>query len=190
MPAKVQRADNVDMQEQEQHDAPQVSDDQAQKDEQERQREQQQAAKLLECEKLFTQPDSIMEPGILDVLRRYLDLGGSAQNGADFLVDKYIGTFPCKELSCSLFPLYEHIAKPICLHAGYGQMASLVCSWISKADQANGESSSSNQADEVTHMQVQLLHQVLFKLTNVCTCREVLNLCPKRPSVSAESCFA
>lgn len=114
------------MEEQEQQDAPQVSDDQAQKDEQERQREQQQAAKLLECEKLFTQPDSIMEPGILDVLRRYLDLGGSAQNGADFLVDKYIG---------------------------YGQMASLVCSWIAKADQANGESSSSNQADEVTHMQ-------------------------------------
>ena len=186
----VQRADNVDMQEQEQQDAPQVSDDQAQKDEQERQREQQQAAKLLECEKLFTQPDSIMEPGILDVLRRYLDLGGSAQNGADFLVDKYIGTFPCKELSCSLFPLYEHIAKPICLHVGYSQMASLVCSWIAKADQANGESSSSNQADEVTHMQVQLLHQVLFKLTNVCTCHEVLDLCPKRPSVSAESCFA
>ncbi len=163
MPAMVQRADNVDMQEQKQHDAPQVSDDQAQKDEQERQREQQQAAKLLECEKLFTQPDSIMEPGILDVLRRYLDLGGSAQNGADFLVDKYIGTcFPCKKLSCSLFPLYEHTVKPICLHAGYGQMASLVCSWIAKADQANGETSSSNQADEVTHMQV-----LFFKLSPV-----------------------
>lgn len=163
MPAMVQRADNVDMQEQEQeqesHDAPKVSDGQAQKDEQERQREQQQAAKLLECEKLFTQPDSIMEPGILDVLRRYLDLGGSAQNGADFLVDKYIGTrFPCKDLSYSVFLLYEPTARPICLHAGYGQMASLVCSWIAKADQANEESSASNQADEVTHMQVQIFN--------------------------------
>lgn len=79
------------VQEQEQANAMQVSDDQAQKDEQERQREQEQAAKLLECEKLFTQPDSIMEPGILDVLSRYLHLGGSAQNGVDFLIDKYVG---------------------------------------------------------------------------------------------------
>ncbi len=48
-------------------------------------------------------------------------------------------------------------------------MASLVCSWIAKADQASEETSSSNQADEVTHMQVQLFQQVLFKLTNICT---------------------
>lgn len=34
-----------------------------------------------------------MEPGILDVLRRYLELGGSAQNGVDFLIDKYVGTY-------------------------------------------------------------------------------------------------
>lgn len=68
-----------------------ASQEPAQQDEQEREREQQQAAKLLECEKLFTQPDSIMEPGILEVLRRYLELGGSAQNGVDFLIDKYVG---------------------------------------------------------------------------------------------------
>ena len=68
-----------------------ASQEPAQQDEQEREREQQQAAKLLECEKLFTQPDSIMEPGILEVLRRYLELGGSAQDGADFLIDKYVG---------------------------------------------------------------------------------------------------
>lgn len=72
----------------EEHETSQQS---AQQDEFEREREQQQAAKLLECEKLFTQPDSIMEPGILEVLRRYLELGGSAQNGVDFLIDKYIG---------------------------------------------------------------------------------------------------
>ena len=71
------------------------SQEPAQQDEQERDREQQQAAKLLECEKLFTQPDSIMEPGILEVLRRYLELGGSAQNGVDFLIDKYVGKSPC-----------------------------------------------------------------------------------------------
>lgn len=182
----VQTADNVDMQEQgqesESHDAPQVSDDQAQKDEQERQREQQQAAKLLECEKLFTQPDSIMEPGILDVLRRYLDLGGSAQNGVDFLIDKYIGTcFPCKDLSCSVFLLYEHTVKATCLHAGYGQMASLVCSWIAKADQANGETSSPNQADEVTHMQVYYISLNPVEWTNVCVCHDVFHQCASIP---------
>lgn len=40
-----------------------------------------------------------------------------------------------------------------CLCAGYGQMASLVCSWISKTDQ-DAQASTSEQADEVTHMQV------------------------------------
>ena len=70
---------------------PQVASEQAQQDEQEREREKQQAAKLLECEKLFTEPDSIMEPGILEVLKRYLELGGSPQNGVDFLIDKYVG---------------------------------------------------------------------------------------------------
>ncbi|KAL3163166.1 hypothetical protein ABBQ32_009574 [Trebouxia sp. C0010 RCD-2024] len=104
---------------------PQAAPEQAEQDELEREREQQQAAKLLECEKLFTEPDSIMEPDILEVLKRYLELGGSPQNGVDFLIDKYVG---------------------------YGQMASLVCSWISKTDQ-DAQASTSEQADEVTHMQ-------------------------------------
>ena len=82
---------------------PQAAPEQAQQDEQEREREKLQAAKLLECEKLFTEPDSIMEPGILEVLRRYLELGGSPQNGVDFLIDKYVGKHGhapvCKVLS-------------------------------------------------------------------------------------------
>ena len=82
---------------------PQAAPEQAQQDEQEREREKQQAAKLLECEKLFTEPDSIMEPGILEVLKRYLELGGSPQNGVDFLIDKYVGKREpgtvCKALS-------------------------------------------------------------------------------------------
>lgn len=143
------------MQEQEQANAMQVSGDQAQKDEQERQREQEQAAKLLECEKLFTQPDSIMEPGILDVLSRYLHLGGSAQNGVDFLIDKYVGKqLPPIHIAILCFPHTVRCVKPSRLHAGYGQMASLVCSWIAKADHANEHTTMSHQADEVTHMQV------------------------------------
>lgn len=103
---------------------------QTEQDEQERQCEQEQAAKLLDCEKLFTQPDSIMEPGILVVLRRYLELGGSPQNAVDFLTDKYVG---------------------------YGQMASLVCSWIGKANQADPQNSEPSDANEVTHMQALIL---------------------------------
>ena len=76
--------------------------DQAQHDELERNLEQEQAAKLLECEKLFTQPDSIMEPGILEVLRRYLELGGSAQNAVDFLIDKYVGKHILVHKHCRL----------------------------------------------------------------------------------------
>ena len=85
---------------------------QTEHDEQERQREQEQAAKLLDCEKLFTQPDSIMEPGILVVLRRYLELGGSPQNAVDFLTDKYVGKVqPCL-CSCSLMLAQAWVATP------------------------------------------------------------------------------
>ncbi len=94
------------MQDHDQEDMTEAANDQAQKGEQERQREQQQAAKLLECEKLFTQPDSIMEPGILEVLRRYLELGGSPQNGVDFLIDKYVGKLDVSQNAPLLFVLF------------------------------------------------------------------------------------
>ena len=94
-----------------------------------------------------------MEPGILEVLRRYLELGGSAQNGVDFLIDKYVGKMHISQHCLSSAAHTTPYVKPSCLHAGYGQMASLVCSWIDKANQADAEASASNQADEVTHMQ-------------------------------------
>ena len=56
-----------------------------------------------------------------------------------------------RQWSCLDSP--DGVAFSCCKPAGYGQMASLVCSWISKTDQ-DAETSTSEQADEVTHMQV------------------------------------
>ena len=118
-----------------------------------------------------------MEPGILEVLRRYLELGGSAQNGVDFLIDKYVGKSPAMFMcilqqlnwSCAMLTLTTvlhcigdqlasagpNFTYQVTFHAvGYAQMASLVCSWMAKTESHVQQTNERQVADEVSHMQV------------------------------------
>ena len=48
-------------------------------------------AELNQLEQFLQQPDAIMEPNILDVLRRYVSAGGEATVVVEMLSDNYVG---------------------------------------------------------------------------------------------------
>jgi len=58
---------------------------------------------LIECEAVMARNDAIMEPSILDTLRRYVAAGGKPTEAIGFISENY---------------------------RGYAQMASLVCGWL------------------------------------------------------------
>lgn len=48
-------------------------------------------AELNQLEQFLRQPDAIMEPNILDVLRRYVSDGGNPATVVEMLSDNYVG---------------------------------------------------------------------------------------------------
>jgi len=71
-------------------------------------------------EEVMRQPDAILEPQILDTLRRYVMRGGKPQTVVELLSDNYVG---------------------------YAQMASLMCSWLSTAKEGDGEEGEGSNAN-------------------------------------------
>jgi TH1 protein len=49
------------------------------------------ATELNQLEAFLRQPDAIMEPRILDVLRRYVSDGGTPMTVVEFLSENYVG---------------------------------------------------------------------------------------------------
>lgn len=69
------------------------------------------SSRLNELEAVLRQPDSVMEPTILDSLREYVLSQGQPQQAVEFLTESYVG---------------------------YAQMASLACSWLKLVDDRTG----------------------------------------------------
>ena len=56
------------------------------------------AADLAQLEATLRQPDAVLEPGVLGVLRRYVAAGGEPPRVVEALADGYVGTARCASL--------------------------------------------------------------------------------------------
>mmetsp|Transcript_35814 Transcript_35814/g.91489 ORF Transcript_35814/g.91489 Transcript_35814/m.91489 type:complete len:357 (+) Transcript_35814:434-1504(+) len=74
------------------------------------------------------QPDAILEPHILEALRRYVMRGGKPQTVVEALSESY---------------------------AGYAQMATLVCSWLAMTDEEEGDRTTEEDGNEMREGQTE-----------------------------------
>lgn len=80
-----------------------------------------QVAELNQLEQFLRQPDAIMEPNILDVLRRYVSDGGNPATVVEMLSDNYVGAahgkawlslcMPFRRRSCAPLPQQQLLCK-------------------------------------------------------------------------------
>lgn len=124
-----------------------------------------QVEELNQLEIFLRQPDAVMEPNILSVLRRYISDKGRPADAVEMLCDSYAGLlsmYRFLEANTITVSQGEHVQSTYTLTnlhiaAGYAQMASLVVDWTKELqDEGNlGDGSASVAAfDEAYYLRV------------------------------------
>ncbi len=112
----------------------------------------QQVAELNQLEQVLAAPDAIMEPNILEILKRYMKDGGNPATAVEMLCDGYAGTTNARRSMPSL--LVQRLPDHTRAHAGYAQMASLVVEWTRELQDESGIAEQQEDADEAYFLRV------------------------------------
>lgn len=122
-----------------------------------------QVDQLNQLEDFLRQPDAVMEPNILSVLRRYISDNGKPAEVVEMLSDSYAGELAESPSSTGTTCLHCLAQQMLLLtadkshaSAGYAQMASLVVEWTKglQDEELAEESASIAAFDEAYYLRV------------------------------------